>query len=102
MRKYVLRFLALGYLLLVLLGPISMVFVRAFDIGTGALWKTLSDPNTVHAFKLTLIIALLVVPLTAIFGVVWPLAIVRRRYPGAGLVNAIVHLPLAISPVVVG
>jgi len=102
MRKYVLRFLALGYLLAVLLGPLSMVFFRAFDKGVDPLWKTLSDPNTVHAFKLTLIIALIAVPLNAIFGVVCALAIVRRRFPGAGIVNAIVDLPLAISPVVVG
>jgi sulfate transport system permease protein len=101
-RRYVLRYSALGYLLLVLLGPLSMVFFRAFDKGAGALWTTLSDPNTVHAFKLTLIIAAIAVPLNAIFGVVCALAIVRRRFPGAGLVNAIVDLPLAISPVVVG
>src|SRR6478735_6859293 len=102
MRKYVLRFLALGYLLAVLLGPLSMVFFRAFDKGLDPLWKTLSDPNTVHAFKLTLIIALIAVPLNAIFGVVCALAIVRRRFPGAGIVNAIVDLPMALSPVVVG
>ena len=102
MRRHALRFLALGYLLLVLLGPLSMVFVRAFDKGAGALWKTLVDPNTVHAFKLTLIIAAIAVPLNTFFGVVCALAIVRRRFPGAGLVNAIVDLPLAISPVVVG
>jgi sulfate transport system permease protein len=101
-RKYLLRFLALGYLLLVLLGPITMAFIRAFDKGAGTLWTTLSDPNTVHAFKLTLIITAIAVPLNAIFGVVCALAIVRRRFPGAGLVNAIVDLPLAISPVVVG
>ena len=102
MRKYALRFVALGYLLLVLVGPLSMVFVRAFDKGLGPLWHTLTDPNTVHAFKLTLIIALIAVPLNTIFGVVCALAIVRQRFPGAGLVNAIVDLPLAISPVVVG
>src|SRR6478672_8960012 len=102
MRKYVLRFLALGYLLAVLLGPLSMVFFRAFDKGLGPLWNTLTDPNTVHAFKLTLIIALIAVPLNTIFGVVCALAIVRQRFPGAGLVNAVVDLPLAISPVVVG
>src|SRR3954468_3217089 len=102
MRKYLLRFTALGYLVLVLLGPVAMVFARAFDNGLDALWKTLSDPNTVHAFWLTLLIAAIAVPLNAIFGVVCALAIVRRRFPGAGLVNAIVDLPLAISPVVVG
>jgi sulfate/thiosulfate transport system permease protein len=101
-RRYILRFTALGYLLLVLLGPLAMVFVRAFDNGLDALWKTISDPNTVHALWLTLLIAAIAVPLNTIFGVVCALAIVRRRFPGAGLVNAIVDLPLAISPVVVG
>ena len=102
MRRFLLRFTALGYLLLVLLGPLAMVFVRAFDQGAGALWRTLSDPNTVHAFELTTVIAGITVPLNTVFGVVCALAIVRRRFPGAGLVNALVDLPLAISPVVVG
>src|SRR3954468_1532817 len=101
-RKLILRFVALGYLLLVLLGPLSMVFWRAFEGGAEHIWTTLSDANTVHAFKLTLIITVIAVPLNAIFGVVCALAIVRRRFPGAGIVNAIVDLPLAISPVVVG
>jgi sulfate transport system permease protein len=101
-RRYVLRVTALAYLVLVLLGPLAMVFVRAFDKGAGTLWDTLSNPNTVHAFKLTLIIAAISVPLNTVFGIVCALAIVRRRFPGAGLVNAIVDLPLAISPVVVG
>src|SRR6476620_6164338 len=79
-----------------------MVFVRAFDKGTDALWATLTDPNTLHAFRLTLLIAAIAVPLNTVFGVVCAVAIVRRRFPGAGLVNAIVDLPLAISPVVVG
>ena len=102
MRRFLLRFTALGYLLLVLLGALAMVFVRAFDQGAGALWRTLSDPNTVHAFELTTVIAGITVPLNTVFGVVCALAIVRRRFPGAGLVNALVDLPLAISPVVVG
>ena len=102
MRRYVLRFTALGYLLVVLLGPLSMVFWRSFDGGLGHLWESLSDPNTVHAFKLTLVITAIAVPLNTIFGVVCALAIVRQRFRGAGIVNAIVDLPLALSPVVVG
>jgi sulfate/thiosulfate transport system permease protein len=101
-RKYLLRSVALGYLLVVLLGPLSMVFWRSFDRGAGHLWESLSNPNTVHAFKLTLITAAIAVPLNTVFGVVCALAIVRRRFPGAGIVNAVVDLPLALSPVVVG
>jgi len=101
-RRLSLRSVALGYLLVVLVGPLAMVFWRAFDRGAGHLWDSLSNPNTVHAFTVTLEIAAIAVPLNAIFGVVCALAIVRRRFPGAGIVNAMVDLPLALSPVVVG
>src|SRR3954469_21086549 len=102
MRKYILRFVALGYLLVVLLAPLSMVFWRSFDRGAGHLWESLSDPNTVHAFKLTLIITAIAVPLNTVFGIVCALSIVRQRFRGAGIVNALVPLPLSLSPVVVG
>ena len=101
-RRLGLRSVALGYLLVVLLGPLSMVFWRTFEDGFGQAWDALSTPETVHAFKITLIIAAIAVPLNTIFGVVCALAIVRRRFPGKGIVNAFVDLPLALSPVVVG
>jgi sulfate/thiosulfate transport system permease protein len=55
-----------------------------------------------HALKVTLILTAIAVPANTIFGVLCALAIVRHRYPGAGVVNAVVDLPLALSPVVVG
>jgi sulfate transport system permease protein len=101
-RRYALRFTALGYLLIVLIAPLTMVFWRTFENGFDAAWTALSDPLTVHAFKLTLIVTAIAVPLNTVFGVLCALAIVRRRFPGKGLVNAFVDLPLALSPVVVG
>jgi len=101
-RRIGLRAVALFYLAAVLVGPLAMVFYRAFDRGAGHLWDSLSDPNAIHAFKITLILAAIAVPLNTVFGVVCALAIVRRRFPGAGIVNAIVDLPMALSPVVVG
>jgi sulfate transport system permease protein len=101
-RRYVLRFTALAYLLIVLVAPLTMVFWRTFENGFDAAWTALSDPLTVHAFKLTLIVTAIAVPLNTVFGVLCALAIVRRRFPGKGLVNAFVDLPLALSPVVVG
>src|SRR5690348_4432672 len=102
MRRYGLRGVAIFYLLAVLLGPLAMVFYRAFEHGLTPLWNSLSDANTVHAFKLTLEIAAIAVPINTVFGTLCALAIVRGRFPGAGVVNAIVDLPLALSPVVVG
>jgi sulfate transport system permease protein len=102
MSRLGLRTAALGYLLVVLLGPLSMVFWRTFEHGVAPAWKALSDPLTVHAFEVTLIVAAIAVPANTVFGVVCALAIVRRRFPGKGIVNAFVDLPLALSPVVVG
>ena len=102
MRRLGLRTLALVYLAAVLVGPLAVVFYRTFEHGTSQAWKAISDPLTVHAFEVTLEAAAIAVPLNTVFGIVCSLAIVRRRFPGKGLVNAFVDLPLALSPVVVG
>jgi sulfate transport system permease protein len=101
-RRLGLRGLAFFYLAAVLLGPLAVVFYRTFENGFGAAWDALSTAETVNAFKLTLIITAIAVPLNTVFGIACALAIVRRRFPGKGLVNAFVDLPLALSPVVVG
>jgi sulfate transport system permease protein len=101
-RRFGLRSVAIGYLVLILLGPLSMVFWRTFENGFDAAWNALSNPDTINAFKLTLIITAIAVPVNTVFGVVCALAIVRRRFPGKFLLNAFIDLPLALSPVVVG
>ena len=102
LKKYAVRFAALGYLLVVLLGPLSMLFWRVYVEGAGKAWTALTDPDTIHAFKVTLELVAIAVPLNTLFGIVVALAIVRRRFLGKGLLNAFVDLPLALSPVVVG
>ena len=101
-RRIALRGVALLYLLIVLLAPLAMVFYRTFQNGLEPVWQALSDPLTVHAFKITLIAAAIAVPLNTVFGVLCGLAIVRRRFRGKGILNAFIDLPLAVSPVVVG
>lgn len=96
------RAVSLGYLAAILVGPVALVFWRAFEHGWGPFWAAVSNPNAVHALKLTLEITLVAVPLNTAFGVLCALAIVRHRIPGMGLVNALVDLPMALSPVVVG
>jgi len=97
-----LRFVALGYLGLILLAPLGLVCYRTFAHDAGAAWATLRTHDTLHAFQVTLIAVGIAVPLNAIFGVLCALAIVRGRFRGRGLLNAFVDLPLALSPVVVG
>jgi sulfate/thiosulfate transport system permease protein len=101
-RRVGLRGIALFYLVGVLVGPLALVFYRTFEDGLGRPWDALTTPETIHAFKLTLIITAIAVPLNTVFGIVCALAIVRHRFPGKGIVNAFVDLPLALSPVVVG
>src|SRR5438552_9705942 len=100
--RYLLRFGALGYLALLLVLPVGLVFYRTFQHGFQPAWAAVTNPQALHALWLTLIIAAIAVPANTLFGVVLAIALVRHRFPGRGLVNAIVDLPLALSPVVVG
>ena len=96
------RVFSLGYLAIILVAPVGLIFWRAVEHGLHPFWAAISNANAVHALKLTLEIAAISVPLNTVFGVLCAIAIVRHRVPGMGLVNALVDLPLALSPVVVG
>jgi sulfate transport system permease protein len=100
--RYGLRGFSLAYLGVILLAPVGMVFWRTFEHGVSPAWHAVTNHDALHALKLTLLLTLVAVPLNTVFGVVCGLAIVRHRLRGAGLVNALVDLPLALSPVVVG
>ncbi len=100
--KYAIRVFSLGYLAVLLVAPVGYVFWKAFEHGIGPAWDAVTTPDALHALKVTLILTAIAVPANTIFGVSCALAIVRHRFPGAGIVNALVDLPLALSPVVVG
>lgn len=97
-----LRSLALIYLAGILLVPVALVFYRAFEPGLSAFASAVTSPDALHAFKLTLICTLIAVPLNTIFGIAAALYIVRGKGPGRRTLDAIIDLPFAISPVVVG
>src|SRR3954465_12635126 len=98
----IVRYGSLGYLATIRRAPVSLIFWRAFEHGWQPFWAAISNVTAVHALKLTLEITVVAVPLNTAFGVLCAVAIVRHRVPGMGLVNALVDLPLALSPVVVG
>ena len=100
--RHALRFVALGYLALLLGIPVILVFVNAFQDGVGAAWDAVTTPEAQHAFYLTLVMVAVAVPLNTIFGVLAALVIVRQRFRGRALLNAAIDLPFAVSPVVVG
>ena len=97
-----LRTVALGYLFLLLLVPIGVILYRTFENGIPAFVESISTPAAISALNLSLLIVAIVVPLNVVFGIVVALALVRGRFPGRGLLQSVVDLPFAVSPIVVG
>jgi sulfate/thiosulfate transport system permease protein len=97
-----LRVLALGYLAVLLLVPVGLIFYRTFERGLGFLIDSITTPAAIHALFLTLEVAAITVPLNAVFGVLAAMALVRGKVPGKRLLDALIDLPFAISPVVIG
>jgi sulfate transport system permease protein len=101
-RRLPLRVLALGYLAAILLVPVGAVVWRAFGDGLAPVWQAVTAPDALHAFWLSLLIAAIAVPLNTVFGIVCAVVLVRHRFPGRRLLDAVIDLPFAISPVVIG
>lgn len=95
-------FIAISFLFFLLAAPLLMVFVGAFAGGWGALTHALSDSETWAAVRLTLLIAVLSVPLNLTFGVAAAWAISKFQFRGKTLLLTLIDLPVSISPVVAG
>ena len=100
--RYGLRAVALVYLALILVLPIAMVFYRTFENGLQPVLDALQDPMAQHALFLTVVIAAIAVPLNTLFGVFCALLLVRRSFPGKSILNVLIDVPFAVSPIVVG
>jgi sulfate/thiosulfate transport system permease protein len=96
------RVIGLGYLGLLLLAPLLMIFYRTFEHGLGPVWTAVTQPNAVHAFWLSIELVAIAVPLNTVFGVAVAIALERHRFPGRALLGLLLDLPFAVSPVVVG
>ena len=102
MARFARRFAALGYLTLLIVFPVAMVFWRALEPGIGGAWDAVTSADALHALWLSLIVALVATVLNTVFGVVCALWVVRRGGRVARVVEAFLDIPLALSPVVVG
>jgi sulfate transport system permease protein len=101
-RRLGLRFVALGYLALLLIVPVGLVLYRTFEPGVGAVWDSITTPAAISAFWLTIQIAAISVVLNTVLGVLTALLLVRGRFRGKAVIEALLDLPFAISPIVVG
>ena len=99
---YVFRVITIVYLVLLVAWPVSLVVKETFANGLDSLRIALSDPSVTHALKLTFIVSIQAVALNTVFGVGMSLLLVRYEFPGKRTLSALIDLPLAVSPVVVG
>jgi sulfate transport system permease protein len=97
-----LRVIGLGYLALLLLVPVALIFYRTFQHGIGAVWDSVTTPAAIHAFWLTIEVTAIAVPLNTAFGIVTALVLARGSFRGKWLLDALIDLPFAVSPVVIG
>jgi sulfate/thiosulfate transport system permease protein len=100
--RWGLRALGLGYLALLLLAPLVLIFFKTFEDGIGAPLDAITSPEGLHALKLTLIMVAIAVPINTIFGIGCALLLVRHKWKGNAAIDAVINLPFAISPVVIG
>jgi sulfate transport system permease protein len=91
-----------GYIGGLIVAPILSLVSGAFEDGLGAIWQSLTDPEVITAFRMTLLISLIVVSIHAVFGTLVAWVLVRHRFPGRDLFNGLIDMPFAISAVVVG
>ena len=97
-----LRALALLYLAVLLLLPLGIVFGRTFEHGFSVAWGWMTTPAAVSAFWLTVLVAVIAVPLNTIFGVGCALVLVRGKTRGRAILDGMIDLPFVVSPVIVG
>ena len=100
--KRLILFTGLSFFSLFLLLPLSAVFIEALRKGLDVYWQALTDPDAVAAVQLTLLTALIAVPLNLVFGIAAAWAVTRFDFRGKQLLITLIDLPFSVSPVIVG
>lgn len=100
--RCVLIAITLVFLSVVLLIPLLSVFYHALEKGWALFWLSLTEPEALHALKLTLLIALVVVPVNVVLGIALAWLLTRFDFRGKQLFTTLLDLPFSVSPVVAG
>lgn len=100
--RYLTRYVALAYVLVLLVIPVSVILWRTFEPGFGEFVDRITTPAAIAALDLSLLVVAIVVPLNVFFGVPTALVLARNRFRGKRVLQAVIDLPFAVSPVIVG
>lgn len=100
--RWSLTSLAALFMTLFLIVPLAAVFKQALEKGIAIYFSAITQPDTLAAIRLTLLVVFISVPVNVIFGLVASWAIARFNFVGKNLLITIIDLPFAISPVIAG
>jgi len=100
--RLTLRTIALAYLAALVMAPVVLIFYKTFEHGLSAPIEAISSPDGLHALYMTVLTVVIAVPLNTVFGVGCALLLERTTFPGRRLIDAVINLPFAISPIVIG
>jgi len=100
--RHLLRWAALAYVGVLVVVPVTLILWRTFAPGIGEFFGSITTPAAISALQLSLLVVAIVVPLNVIFGVPTALVLARNRFRGKSVLQAVIDLPFAVSPVVVG
>lgn len=100
--RFLTRYIALAYIAVLVLVPVGLILWRTFAPGVGAFIESITTPAAISALQLSLLVVAIVVPLNVIFGVPTALVLARNKFRGKSALQAVIDLPFAVSPVVVG
>lgn len=100
--KWAIRLIALGYVFMLVGWPLLMLVQHTVDSGWASIQATFADPDVKHAFLVTIEISLWAVAINTVFGVGMALLLVRYEFFGKRALSALIDLPMAVSPVVIG
>jgi len=100
--KWVLISIALAFSFVFLLLPLLNVFAQALSYGWVHYWKSLAQPDSLAAIRLTLLVAVITVPVNVLFGLAAAWAIAKFEFPGKPILITLIDLPFSVSPVVAG
>jgi sulfate transport system permease protein len=100
--RYLLIGIAMSFVLLFLLLPLLFMLFEAFSNGVAFYMASLTDEDTRHALFLTLLAAVIAVPLNIVFGLAASWCIAKFEFPGKSVLITLIDLPFAVSPVVAG
>lgn len=100
--RYLLRYVVLAYVGVMLFLPVTVILWRTFRPGFAQFYTWVSTPAAVSALNLSLLVVAIVVPLNVLFGIPTALALARNKFRGKAVLQAVIDLPFAVSPVVLG